>query len=273
MKKTIRLVLMLLVITVFSGCTLFQNLVATKTTTPGEPQTVITTPGSTADTVPGTLPSTTGIATDPSTTPVTITPATTVPKTKPVTKPPTTKPPTTKPLTKPLKTIPHTTKPLFTKPLTKPFTKPLITIPPATKPAIVKSNLPKDIKAALDKSANGFILIYKPQNYKNIVAITAWDVTTFNTNSQLFLVTKKKNSVVKVYDTKLTSDLQDRVINDVIRDWKTTEDYEVIRIRYSDPETLTMNFIKVIEPGGKKTITDIKSSMVGLPEWEAFAYD
>lgn len=95
----------------------------------------------------------------------------------------------------------------------------------------------------------------------------------YDTKSQLFLVTKKKGSVVKLYDTKLTADLQDRVIDDVIRDWVTTADYEVIRIRYSDPETMTMNFIKVIEPGGKTTTTDIHSSMMGLPSWEAFGYD
>lgn len=261
MKKAISSSSVIILITVLSGCTLFQN--SGNPTTTGDPQMVITFPNATvAATMPLTEPSTTSIATDPVTTPITIAPAT-----KPViTKPMTTKPAKTKPgITKPSLTLPITTKPGITNPS--------ITKPMSTKPPMGKSNIPLSMKTALDKSSNGFILIYQPLKYTDIVAVTAWNVVTFDTNSQLLLVTKKKGSLVQVYDTKLTIDLQDRVINDVIRDWTTTADYEVIRIRYSDPETMTMNFIKVTEPGGKKTLTDIKSSMVGLPNWEAFAYD
>ncbi|MFZ2257546.1 MAG: hypothetical protein WAV55_05345 [Clostridiaceae bacterium] len=260
MKKTSSLVLITLIMGVLSGCTLFQNNVTTPnrsdSTTAGGLQdavtTPVTTPVTTTPTIPETVPGTTAITTEPvTTTTLTIAPATSTPKTKPITKPPTTKPSETKP----------------------PVTKPPATKGQVTKVPTVQSNLPKNIKAELDQSGNGFIIIYQPLKYKDIVAVTAWNVVTFDTKSQLLLVTKKKGSLVQVYDTKLTKDQQDRVINDVIRDWTTTGDYEVIRIRYSDPETMTMNFIKVTEPGGKKTITDIKSSMIGLPNWEAFEYD
>lgn len=301
MKKTITLVLMLLVSTVFSGCTLFQNLVATNSTAGGELQAVITTPGVTAVTLPGTLPMTTSLITDPSMAADTITPATTAPKTTPVTKPAVskpakTKPPVTKPaitrpsvtkpsVTKPPQTLPPITKPIRTLPSTKPtfsgpqatipvFTKPAITLPPVTQPGITKptSNLPKAIRSALNKSFNGLVVIYKPQYYRAIVATTSWDVRKYDTNTQLLLVTKKKGSLVQLYNSKLTKDQQESVMDDVIRDWTTTEDYEVIRIRYTDPETLPFNFIKVTEPGGKTTTTEIKSSMIGI-DWEAIKYD
>lgn len=255
MKKISGLVLMALITAGISGCTLFQNPSTTanppNNTTAGGPQPVITTPVTnsvtTPVTVPATVPLTTAVSTDPSTTTATIAP----PATSPKTKPPATKPPATKP----------------------PATKPPATKPPVTKPPTASSNLPKSIKAALDQTDNGIVLIYQPLKYKDIVAVTGWNVVKFETNSQLLLVTKKKGSLVQVYDTKLTADQQDTVINDVIRDWTTTADYEVIRIRHSDPEIMIMNYIKVTEPGGKKTLTEIKSSMVGLPDWEAIEYD
>ncbi len=247
MKKISSLIMLAMLTSFISGCTLFQNPSTSPSRTSPDP--AVTTPVTTASgtsaagTLPATLPGTTTAVIDP---PATM-PAT-MPETTPVTQP-------------------------ATKPSAKPAaTKPAATAPPATKPS-ASSNLPKSIKSALDQSGNGIVLIYEPEKYPGITAITGWNVTVYDTKSQLFLVTKKKGSVVKLYDTKLTADLQDRVIDDVIRDWVTTADYEVIRIRYSDPETMTMNFIKVIEPGGKTTTTDIHSSMMGLPSWEAFGYD
>ena len=243
MKKISSLIMLAMLTSFISGCTLFQNPSTSPSRTSPDP--AVTTPVTTASgtSAAGTLP-----ATLPGTTTAVIDPAATTPATMPETTP-------------------------VTQPATKPAaTKPAATAPPVTKPS-ASSNLPKSIKSALDQSGNGIVLIYEPEKYPGITAITGWNVTVYDTKSQLFLVTKKKGSVVKLYDTKLTADLQDRVIDDVIRDWVTTADYEVIRIRYSDPETMTMNFIKVIEPGGKTTTTDIHSSMMGLPSWEAFGYD
>ncbi len=274
MKKTLSLVLIALISGVLSSCTLFQNNQAVSrpsdTTATSGQQVVVVTPDTTTP-ISATLPSTTALATDPATKPTeTAAPATTTPKTKPATKPAATKPPATKPVA----TKPPATKPIATKPpaTTPPGTETPATKPPATQTTI-QSNIPKNIKAAVDQSNVGFVLIYRTINYEGIVASTAWSVGTLNTDSQLFLVTKKKGSLVQVYDTKLTEGKQERVINNVIRSWTTTQDYQVIRIRHTDPETMALNFIKVTEPGGKKTTTEIKSKMSGLPNWESIKYD
>ena len=117
------------------------------------------------------------------------------------------------------------------------------------------------------------MLIYYPEKFPEIKAITRWTIIDYNTNTQVLLVTKKKGSIVEVSKAELTND--DRVVipGEVIRDWETTSDYEVIRILYTDPETIPFNFIKIKEPGGKVTTTHLRTSMRDNPDWEVYAYD
>ncbi|MFZ2257545.1 MAG: hypothetical protein WAV55_05340 [Clostridiaceae bacterium] len=150
------------------------------------------------------------------------------------------------------------------------------TTPVATEPQSqdeVKSNLPAKLRKELDKVDNGIMLIYYPEKFPEIKAITRWTIIDYNTNTQVFLVTKKKGSIVEVSKAELTND--DRVVipGEVIRDWETTSDYEVIRILYTDPETIPFNFIKVKEPGGKVTTTHLRTSMRDNPDWEVYPYD
>ena len=136
-----------------------------------------------------------------------------------------------------------------------------------------KSNLPGELRKELDKTNNGIMLIYYPEKFPEIKAITRWTIIDYNTNTQVLLVTKKKGSIVEVSKAQLTND--DRVVipGEVIRDWETTSDYEVIRILYTDPETIPYNFIKVKEPGGKVTTTHLRTSMRDNPVWEVYSYD
>lgn len=138
---------------------------------------------------------------------------------------------------------------------------------------IIRSNISPEFQAELAKPENGVIIVYRPDLYTEIKAITKWDVVEFNTGTQLLLVTKEKGSRVEVSKSMLT-DGEDVVIpGDVIRHWETTSDFEVIRILYSDPETMPFNFIRVIQPDGKKTTLPIHTSMRDNPEWETFQYD
>lgn len=138
---------------------------------------------------------------------------------------------------------------------------------------IVRSNISPEFQAELAKPENGVIIVYRPDLYTEIKAITKWDVVEYNTGTQLFLVTKEKGSRVEVSKSMLT-DGEDVVIpGEVIRHWETTSDFEVIRILYSDPETMPFNFIRVIQPDGKKTTLPIHTSMRDNPEWETFQYD
>ncbi len=151
-------------------------------------------------------------------------------------------------------------------------TTPAATAAPESKP-VTKSNLPPELKAELDKTENGIMLIYYPDKFPEIKAITRWNIVDYNTNTQVLLVSKKKGSTVEVSKAQLTND--DRVVipGDVIRDWETTSDYEVIRILYTDPETIPFNFIRVKEPGGKVTTTHLRTSMRDNPDWEVYPYD
>lgn len=161
---------------------------------------------------------------------------------------------------------------------TTPATIPVETTTPVTtavqtQAQEVKSNLPAELRDQLDKSENGVMLIYYPEKFPQIKAITRWNIIDYDTKTQVFLVTKKKGSLVEVSKAELTND--DRIVipGDVIRDWETTSDYEVIRILYTDPETIPYNFIKVKEPGGKVTTTHLRTSMRDNPDWEVYPYD
>ena len=168
--------------------------------------------------------------------------------------------------TKPTETTPITTETYTTAIDTKAETKP-------TQDNIIKSNIPSEFQAELSQIDNGVIIVYRPDLYTEIKAITKWDIVEFNTGTQLFLVTKEKGSRVEVSKSKLTGGEEVVIPGEVIRHWETTSDYEVIRILYSDPETMPFNFIRVIEPTGKKTTLPIHTSMRDNPEWETFQYD
>ena len=168
--------------------------------------------------------------------------------------------------TKPTETTPSTTETYSSTPDVDSESKP-------DQDNIIKSNIPPEFQSELAKADNGAIIVYQPDLYTEIKAITKWDIVEFNTGTQLFLVTKEKGSRVEVSKSKLTEGEEVVIPGEVIRHWDTTSDYEVIRILYSDPETMPFNFIRVIEPTGKKTTFPIHTSMRGNPEWEAFQYD
>ena len=178
--------------------------------------------------------------------------------------------------TEPTDTTTTETEPVET---TTPETEPVETTTTETKSAEtkpdadIKSNLPPKLRAELDKNENGIMLIYYPEKFSEIKAITRWNIIDYNTNTQVFLVTKKKGSIVEVSKAELTNDDRVVIAGEVIRDWKTTSDFEVIRILYTDPETIPFNFIKVKEPGGKVTTTHLRTSMRDNPDWEVYKYD
>lgn len=180
--------------------------------------------------------------------------------------------------TTPGETQPETTASAETTPAE---TTPAESTPAETKPAetaadpenLIKSNIPPEFQSELSKEANALIIIYRPELFKEIKAITKWTIVEYDTNTQLFLVTKKKGSRVEVTDSQLTDGEEVVIPGDVIRDWETTSDFEVIRIVYTDPETMPFNFIRVIEPDGRKTTLPIHTSMRDNPDWEIFSYD
>lgn len=88
----------------------------------------------------------------------------------------------------------------------------------------------------------------------------------------MLLLTKKKGSIVEISKVKISGGYHISP-GEVIRDWKTTSNHEVIRITYDDPETIPFHFITVTEPGGKVTIRAIQTSMKAQLDWESFRYD
>lgn len=153
-------------------------------------------------------------------------------------------------------------------------TKPVETSAGSTVPELdIKSNLPPEFQQFLSQPEYGFLIIYKPELFPEIKAITKWDVTDYNTNTQILLVLKDKDSRVEVTDSKLVDDERVVIPGDVIRDWDTTSDFEVIRIVFTDPETIPFNFIRVREPSGQVTTTPIHTSMRGNPDYELIEYD
>lgn len=144
---------------------------------------------------------------------------------------------------------------------------------PPNQDYVIKSNISPEIQAELSKPENGLIIIYRTDLFKEIKAITKWNVVEYSTNSQLLLVTKKKGSRVEVSKSKITDGEEVVIPGELIRDWETTSDFEVIRIVYTDPETMPFNFIRVIEPDGQKTTLPIHTSMRDNPDWEVFQYD
>ncbi len=136
----------------------------------------------------------------------------------------------------------------------------------------IPSNLPAQLKQKLDRSGNGLIFIYHPEKFKEIKAITRWTVLDYESESELLLVTKAKGSIVEIAKAELTDGEEVVKPGDVIRNWETTSDYEVIRIHFSDPETIPYNFIRVRQPDGKVTLVSLRTSMVDDYDWEAFKY-
>lgn len=156
------------------------------------------------------------------------------------------------------------------------------TTPSETKPAEstqtdggteIKSNLSPEFQQLLSEPGQGLLVIYAPSLYPEIKAITKWDISDYNTNTQLLLIVRDKGSRVEVTNSSLVDGGADVIPGDVIRDWETTSDFEAIRIVYSDPETMPFNFIRVRDPWGRVTTTPIQSSMRGNPDYETIPYD
>ncbi len=156
------------------------------------------------------------------------------------------------------------------------------TAPQATKPeestqayagTDVKSNLSPEFQQILAAPDQGLLVIYAPALYPEIKPITKWDVSVYTTNTQLLLVAKDKGSRVEVTNSRLVDGEAGVEPGDVIRDWETISDFEVIRIVYSDPETMPFNFIRVWDPQGRVTTTPIHTSMRGNPDYETIPYD
>lgn len=175
---------------------------------------------------------------------------------------------TADPLTSPQSLVsqptPSETSPVETKPAEK-------TPDPLT--GEVKSNLPLELQAELNKSNNGMIIIYHPEQFPEIKAITKWNIVEYNTNTQIFLVLKSTGSRVEISKSQMVEDERVVIPGDVIRDWETTSDFEVIRILYTDPETIPFNFIRVKDASGRVTTTPLHTSMRDNPDWEVFQYD
>ncbi len=144
---------------------------------------------------------------------------------------------------------------------------------PAGETEDIKSNLPAELKAELDQPGNGILLVYHPEQYEEIKAITRWTVVEFETETQLFLVTKAKGSIVEVAGAELTDDERVVIPGEVIRNWQTTSDYEVIRIHYTDADTIPLNFVRVRQPDGKVTLAPLQTSGKDDYDWLAFQYE
>lgn len=129
------------------------------------------------------------------------------------------------------------------------------------------------LKAELAKSDIGLIFVHNLQKFSAFKPVTGWNIATDPYPSKMYLLTKKKGSVVEVSKVKYTGD--DRVVipGEVIRNWTTGSDYEVIRITFNDPEVIPFHFITVKEPGGKKTTQSLRISMRAALDWESFHYD
>lgn len=158
-------------------------------------------------------------------------------------------------------------------------TKPAKTKPVATKPVTTnpvkqeKGNpIPDHLKALLDKPGTGMILLYTPEGRKGIRTAVNWDVRSYDSGTDLILITKKKGSNVKVMRSQLSENEKESLPGETIRLHTTKSDYEAIRIRYSDPETMAFNFIQVTDPNGKHSITPIKSSMMEIDKIERVSY-
>lgn len=138
---------------------------------------------------------------------------------------------------------------------------------------VIRSNLPPELKLELDKPENGILLIYHPEEYEEIKAITRWTVVEFETDTQLLLVTKAKGSIVEIAAAEFTDDERIVIPGEVIRNWQTTSDYEVIRIHYTDAETIPLNFIRVRQPDGRVTVTPLQTSSKDDYDWLSFQYE
>lgn len=128
------------------------------------------------------------------------------------------------------------------------------------------------LKTELAKSNIGMIFINNLPKFSSFNPITAWNISASDYTTKMLLLTKKKGSLVEVAKVKITGGYHISP-GEVIRDWKTTSNNEVIRITYDDPETIPFYFITVTEPGGKVTTRAIQTSMKAALDWESFQYD
>ncbi len=137
----------------------------------------------------------------------------------------------------------------------------------------VKVNETAALKAELAKEDIGLIFVNNLVKFSSFKPVTAWNIAESPNPAQMLLVTKKKGSIVEVSKVKYTGD--DRVVipGEVVRDWKTLTDYEVIKITYDDPEVIPFYFVKVKEPGGNVTTQSIRTSMRAALDFESFHYD
>lgn len=188
----------------------------------------------------------------------------------------------TTPVTLPAQTVPAQTIPAATMPAQ---TMPAATVPVATVPATIPastgaaagdkivSNLPKQLKKELDKPGNGMLIVYEPQQYKGIRQAVTWDIRTYNTNTKILAVIKQKGSKVVITDSDMAKDGPYSVPGKAIRTWKTTTDYEVVRILNTDPASFVLNFIRVTEPDGSVTTAPIESTSKDVGPYLTVPYD
>lgn len=129
------------------------------------------------------------------------------------------------------------------------------------------------LKVELAKPSIGLVFAFNLGKFSAFNPVVSWSIATDPYPSRLLVVTKVKGSTVEIAKAKLTGD--DRVVipGEVIRDWKTTSNHEVIKITYNDPETIPFHFVTVTEPGGKKTTQSLRTSMKAVLDWESFTYD
>ncbi|PKK38995.1 hypothetical protein ABB02_01809 [Clostridiaceae bacterium JG1575] len=163
-----------------------------------------------------------------------------------------------------VKTTPQTSAPAPVK--TAPETK--IETPKTPEDS---AGIPPQMKKALDED-HAMILVFDTKKYPTLRATTAWDIKIHAHPSELFLITKKANTKVTVTGAVLVDAGVNVRPGDPLREWTTKTDFEVIRMVYSDPETMPFNFIRLTEPGGRTFIAPIFSSMREHPDWEAYAY-
>ena len=128
------------------------------------------------------------------------------------------------------------------------------------------------LKTELSKSDIGLIFINNLSKFSSFNPVTAWNISTYGYPSKMLVIIKKKGSIVEVSKVKITGGYNISP-GEVIRDWKTTSNNEVIRITYNDPETIPYHFITVTEPGGKVTTRPIQTTMKELLDWQSFKYD
>ncbi|PKK38994.1 hypothetical protein ABB02_01808 [Clostridiaceae bacterium JG1575] len=198
------------------------------------------------------IPKTQGGSSAPSTTGISEPTPAPPPKTQPKTAPPTT--PETQPKTKPQTKIENKTQPT------------------TTIEAPQNNGVPEAFKQRLDEK-HALLIVYEVQSYPKIQAKTSWNIVNLGSESQMLVVTKKKGSKVQALEAELKSPADIQVApGKVVKEWTTTEDFEVLRVLYTDPETIPFHFLRITEPDGQSFTMPIYSSMREHDPWEVYPY-